>query len=252
MDTAIIRNSRIIKLILILIVGFICIAHVDAASNPGQQRRTIVKRQINPTERHEIIVLIHGLIRTTFSMHSLKSYLEKQGYQVYSYSYPSSKFTIKQHGIYLNQFISRLLKDNPGVRVDFVTHSLGGIITREALSKLTPKQLKNIGCLIMLAPPNHGSQLAKLSTKMFPIFTSSIKPLAELSSDESSYVHRVPVPNIKIGVIAGRYDSKVPPAYARLDGQADYEIVNSTHTFIMDNSQTKKLIMNFLEKGKFR
>lgn len=202
--------------------------------------------------RRELIVLIHGLIRSSVSMHPLKTYLEKQGYQVYSYSYPSAKYTIEQHGTNLNQFINELLIKNPGVKIDFITHSLGGIIAREALSHLSSKQLKNIGCLIMLAPPNQGSDLAKLSIQMLPLITSSIKPLAELSSDESAYVHRVPIPKIKIGIIAGRYDAKVPPASTWLEGQEKPVVINSTHTFIMNNPQTKKLISIFLEKGTFK
>ncbi|VEB38835.1 lipase LipB [Legionella cherrii] len=137
------------------------------------------------------------------------------------------------------------------MKVSFITHSLGGIITRQALSTWSQEQLKQIGCLIMLAPPNQGSKLAQLSSKIFPMFTSPIKPLAELSSEQTSYVHRVPVPNIKIGIIAGRYDAKVPPESARLQGQNDPIIVNSNHTFIMNNAKTRQLIMSFLRTGSF-
>lgn len=248
------KNNLIKRFILLLSIGLSCMVPAYASSSDFKRATSLITPnvQVKPAHRREIIVLIHGLIRSTLSMYPLKSYLERQGYQVYSYSYPSARYTIQQHGAYLNQFINELLAKNPGVKIDFITHSLGGIITREALSKLTTKQLKNVGCLIMLAPPNQGSKLAKLSTKMFPLFTFPIKPLAELSSDKSSYVHRVPVPNIKIGIIAGRYDAKVPPEAARLDGQAEPVVINSTHTFIMNNAQTKKLITNFLERGTFK
>jgi hypothetical protein len=103
----------------------------------------------------------------------------------------------------------------------------------------------------MLAPPNQGSRLAKLSTKIFPMFTSPIKPLAELSSEQTSYVHRVPIPNIKMGIIAGKYDAKVPPDSARLQEQNELRVVSSNHTFIMNNARSRQLIMNFLAKGTF-
>jgi predicted alpha/beta hydrolase family esterase len=248
------KNYFITKFILLLNIGLICMVQAYAFS-PDLKRQTSLTAptaQVKPEPRREIIVLVHGLIRSTLSMYPLKSYLERQGYQVYSYSYPSARYTIQQHGASLNQYIKDLLAKNPGVKIDFITHSLGGIITREALAKLSAKQLKNVGCLIMLAPPNQGSKLAKLSTTLFPMFTFPIKPLAELSSDKSSYVHRVPVPNIKIGIIAGRYDAKVPPEFARLAGQEEPVVINSTHTFIMNNAQTKKLITTFLEKGTFK
>jgi Putative serine esterase (DUF676) len=190
-------------------------------------------------------------MRTTLSMYPLKSYLTKQGYEVYSYSYPSPKYTIKRHAMYLNDYIVDLAKKNPGVKINFVTHSLGGIITREAIAQLPEKDLKNIGVLIMLAPPNQGSYLAKLSTTLFPIITLVIKPLAQLSSEQTAYVHHVPIPNIKMGIIAGRFDAKVPPSSAILKSNIATVVVNSTHTFIMNNSHTKRLIVSFLKTGGF-
>jgi hypothetical protein len=190
-------------------------------------------------------------MRTSLSMSQLHYFLERQGYQVYSYSYPSAKNSIHEHAINLNQFIQTLIVQHPESHFYLVTHSMGGIIARDALAQLPLIQLNKVSGLIMLAPPNQGSVLAKFSTKVFPIISYFIKPLAELSSDKTSYVHNVPIPKVKIGIIAGRYDAKVPPTSARLKGLTEPEIVNSTHTFIMNNAQTKKLIMNFLEKGSF-
>ena len=200
---------------------------------------------------HEVVVLIHGLMRSSRSMTPLKSSLEQNGYRVYYYNYHSARYTILEHGIALNHYIDNLLEKNSGIKIHFITHSLGGIIVREALSKRSKKQLKNIGYLIMLAPPNQGSELATLSTKLFPLITSSIKPLAELGSEKQSYVHHIPVPPIKIGIIAGRYDAKVPPLAAGLPGLPPPVIVNTNHTFIMSNARTKELVLNFLENGRF-
>ncbi len=205
------------------------------------------------TQMHQqkAIILIHGLMRTPASMFFLRSYLKNQGYPVYSYNYPSAKNTIHEDGIYLNHYIKQFLIKHPNITVYFITHSLGGIIARDALAQLPANQLKRIGGLIMLAPPNQGSALAKFSTKVFPMISYFIRPLNELSSEQNSYVHKVPVPKIKIGIIAGRYDAKVPPASARLEGQEEPVVVNSTHTFIMNNAQTKIFIKRFLENGSF-
>ena len=83
------------------------------------------------------------------------------------------------------------------------------------------------------------------------MISSSIKPLAELSSDKSAYVHRVPVPKVKMGIIAGRFDAKVPPSAAYLNEKTDLIVVNASHPFIMNHPKTKKLVLNFLEKGRF-
>ncbi|PWY53823.1 lipase [Legionella qingyii] len=250
MTATILKTRQFAQLVLMILIGMSCLAQAYALL-PNHRQTHVASSSVQVRHNQEIIVLVHGLMRTSLSMWPLKNYLKRQGYEVYSYSYPSPKYSIQEHGIYLNRFIKNLLEKNPGVKINFVTHSLGGIITREALSNLSQKQLKNIGSLIMLAPPNQGSKLAKLSTTMFPLFTSPIKPLSELSSDRSSYVHHVPVPNIKIGIIAGRYDAKVPPESARLEGQNEPIIVNSNHTFIMNNTKTRQLIMSFLRKGSF-
>ncbi|BCA96830.1 lipase [Legionella antarctica] len=241
------------KFILLLSFGIIYI-NQSVAFLPNSNMQTPTATLIVPVKakhHQEVIVLIHGLLRSYLSMKPLKLYLETQGYQVYYYNYPSARYTIHEHASYLNQFIRHLSANNSRVKIHFVTHSLGGIIVREALSKWSPNQLKHIGSLIMLAPPNQGSLLAKLSTEMFPLITSSIKPLAELSSEKKSYVHRVPVPNIKMGIIAGRFDAKVPPSAARIQGQTAPIVINSTHTFIMNHAKTRKLIMTFLKKGSF-
>ncbi len=199
----------------------------------------------------EIIVLIHGLMRTYMSMSPLKAYFEKQGYTVYYYKYTSARYSIHEHSTDLNRYVIDLLEKNPGSKVHFITHSLGGVIIREALVKLPKEQLKNISSVVMLAPPNQGSALAKFSTKALPMLNYFVKPLAELSSEQAAYVHHVPIPNIKIGIIAGRFDAKVPPSSARLEGVPEPVVVNATHTFIMNHTRTKELIKNFLETGSF-
>lgn len=249
-----IRNQLlIIQFILMLCIGagIVLPAYADFLHSNSSSRATASEVNNKEKNKRELVVLIHGLMRTSMSMSLLKSFLEHQGYTVYSYSYPSPKYTIHEHSVHLAQYIGQVLENNPGVKIHFITHSLGGIIVREALAKMPESQLKNIGYLIMMAPPNQGSFLAKVSTKLFPLFTSPIKPLAELSSEESSYVHHVPVPKIKMGIIAGRFDAKVPPSSADLDGKADIVVINSTHTFIMNNFKTQKLILHFLEKGTF-
>ena len=199
----------------------------------------------------QIVVLIHGLMRTTGSMSLMADYLNKEGYQVYSYDYPSMKNSLHEQGVSLHESIIKLLAEHPGTKISFVTHSMGGIIARDALAQLSPDQLKQIGSLVMLAPPNQGSSLAKTFNRTLPMVSYFIKPMADLSSDKASYVHQVPIPKVKMGIIAGRYDVKSPPAETRLKGQPEPIIVDSVHTFIMDNPQTKILVARFLQKGSF-
>jgi predicted alpha/beta hydrolase family esterase len=246
------NKKQIAKFILMMFIGLTYMVCAHAALPKTQTKIIAPVTLAQATPHREIVVLVHGLMRTSMSMGPLKIYLERHGYEAHVYSYPSPRHSIHEHAVRLHQYIEQLMAENPGVKVHFVTHSLGGIISREAVSNLSKKQFKNVGYLVMMAPPNQGSRLAKISTKIMPMISSAIKPLAELSSDQSAYVHHVPIPNIKMGIIAGRFDAKVPPSYARLQGQAEPIVINTTHTFIMNNATAKKLIVTFLDKGTFK
>ena len=200
----------------------------------------------------ESIVLVHGLMRSSKSMHHLGEYLRHNGYEIYLYNYPSTQYKIDEHGAQLKIFIDGILSETNNKKIHFITHSLGGIITREALGLLSKEQLKQCNSLIMLSPPNQGSPLAKLLIKYAPFITRFIHPLAELSCSHEAYVHQVAVPDgMMIGIIAGRFDAKTPPSVTTLNGQKDFLIINTTHTFIMNHPNTRKAIIKFLKYGNF-
>lgn len=202
---------------------------------------------------NNIIILIHGLMRTSKCMQGLASYLNREGYEIFLYEYASTEYTIKEHGSHLKKFIETIITSHPHKKLHFIGHSLGGIIAREALAQLTQEQLNVCVNLIMLAPPNRGSRLARFFVRTFPFTAKFVRPLTELSSDEEAYIHQVAIPEkINIGVIAGRFDAKAPPAFTHLKGQKDFLVVNAVHTFIMNHPKCRKAILHFLRVGVFQ
>ena len=215
----------------------------------------------NKPAQHSVI-LIHGLMRTAKSMQGLGKYLCKQGYNVYLYGYSSSEHQIQDHSIKFLSDLDKLLeqisnKNNKNNKklfgsVSIITHSLGGIIAREALSKLKSKNKGIIKNLIMLAPPNKGSKLARFMAKILPFWAKRVKPLSQLSDDPGAFVHQVAIPaGINIGIIAAKYDIKAPPAATGLNCKYDYFLVNAGHTFVMDNKKARQAILNYLSSGSF-
>lgn len=197
---------------------------------------------------HELIVLVHGLLRSHRNMYLLGRFLAANGYDVFNYDYASTRFNIKQHGTDLKNVIETIFKTHPDKKIHFITHSLGGIITREALSLLNKSDLNKIGKVIMLAPPTQGSAYARFFATHFPTVSNYIKPIAELSDAPNAYIHQVPVPeNIKIHIIAGRYDTIVPPATTALKNQPDILIVNINHTFIMNHAGAREAMLELLQ-----
>lgn len=196
-----------------------------------------------------MIILVHGLMRTDRSMYWLGKYLEKHGYRIHLYRYLSTKCKIAEHGEHLKKFIKNVLNKNSDIKLSFVTHSLGGIITREALSFLSEEELSRCKHLVMLSPPNKGSHLAKFFITFLPFLAKIIKPLSELSSNPDTYVHQVSIPKgVNISIISGKYDTTTPHSRTKLDGNHTHLIVNAGHTFIMNNSNARRAILELLSK----
>lgn len=215
-----------------------------------------------PAHAGEYVILLHGLGRTATSMKRVESRLTDGGYRVINISYPSTGQSIDQLA---TNFLPHLIQThvtNAPARVHFVTHSLGGILVRYYLREHT---LTNLGRVVMLCPPNQGSEVAD-QLKSNVLFQTALGPAGQVLGTSTQDVPGTLGPvNFDLGVITGDRslnpvfsylvpgpdDGKVAVASARVAGMRDFLVVHSSHTFIMMKDEVIQQIVTFLETGKF-
>ena len=150
-------------------------------------------------------------------------------------------------------FIAKFAERHLERKIHFVTHSMGGIITRMAVDSLVKTGGIGIafGRVVMFAPPNRGSMTAMRLSRL-TLLRKLLRPLPELSNAPNSKINSIPIPDaLEYGVITGRFDGKVSPEEAKLGCEKDYLIVNSFHSFIMNRPGLWRATAKFIESGSF-
>ncbi len=206
------------------------------------------------------VILLHGLARTESSMANIEKSLLKQGYKVINNTYPSREFTINELAI--KAIKPALLECQTEQSVNFVTHSLGGILVRQYLQDHT---IENLKYTVMLGPPNQGSEVVDKLAQV-PGFKFINGPSGlQLGTSAQSVPNTLEQTNMDVGIIAGtqsinwvlsslipgKDDGKVSIKRTYLDGMKDHISLPVTHTFMMKDPQVIQQIIHFLEYGQF-
>jgi pimeloyl-ACP methyl ester carboxylesterase len=207
----------------------------------------------------QAVILIHGLARTARSMNRLRRVLSQQGYAVYNFAYPSRHYPVADlTRKYLAPAVDGLLG---ATKIHFVTHSLGGILVRHYLARERPANLRRV---VMLAPPNHGSEIVDRFGRTWWFKLINGPAGSELGTDEKSVPQSLGPADFPLGIIAGDRsldpcslflprpsDGKVSVASTRLDGMADFRVVPYGHTFLMKRPEVIRQVCAFLAHGRF-
>ena len=211
----------------------------------------------------ECVVLLHGLARSSLSMEPMARVLEESGFHVANVDYASRDYPIE----YLapravGSGIKECESNGEISAVHFVTHSLGGILVRYYFAD---NDLDLMGRVVMLAPPNQGSNAAD-ALRDLPGYEWLNGPAGyQLGKGEESVPLRLGTPSFEFAVVAGDRtidpvtsavlenpdDGRVSVSDTKLDGMRDFRVVGSSHAFIMQKDEVFTLVKNFLGHGSF-
>ncbi len=219
------------------------------------------QRRLRADSPQDTVILLHGLGRSRLSMQWLARQFTNAGYTVVNEGYPSTRLGIAEAADHLHQRLAPRLGTVPG-RVHFVTHSLGGIVVRDLLQRHRPA---NLGRVVMLGPPNQGSELVDRLARN-PVYRWATGPAGqELGTAPTSTPNLLGPVDFEVGVIAGRSslnplfsswlkgpnDGKVSVARAAVPGLTDLFVVPRSHTYLMRSGEVARQALHFIAHGRF-
>ncbi|WP_284384013.1 esterase/lipase family protein [Litoribrevibacter albus] len=213
------------------------------------------------TRKNECVILLHGLAKTKRSMSKLNRALKEAGYTTVNHDYPSRSGSIPHLA---ETHINQALTQCPDTAtIHFVTHSLGGILVRQYLQN---HSIKNLGRVVMLGPPNQGSEVVD-KLHGLPGFELIGGPSSlELGTKENSIPRQLGPANFELGIIAGsrsinlilstllpgQDDGKVSVSNTKVEGMKQHIVLPVTHPFMMKNANVIAQVKSFLAQGEFQ
>lgn len=211
----------------------------------------------------ECVVLLHGLARSANSMLIMEWNLKRFGYDVVNVDYPSKEATIED--LADRAIPDALYSCRDAKTVHFVTHSMGGILLRYYMERVSHHPAR-LGRSVMLGPPNHGSPVIDQMHDVpgFELWNGIAG--MQLGTGEDSLPSQLGPVSFELGVIAGEQslnpllssmiegpnDGKVSVESTKVEGMSDHLVLPVTHTFMMNNPTVLEQVVYFLAHGEFK
>ena len=213
-------------------------------------------------QKHECVILLHGLARSSRSFDYMGERLSSAGYDVINLDYPSRDQTIEM--LVKNHLVDvvEACKSIQPKKIHFVTHSMGGILVRQYLAN---HDLDSLGHVVMLSPPNQGSEVVDVMGRVPGFFALNGPAGQQLATNDESLPNTLGPVNYSVGVITGnksinpilsmlipgKNDGKVSIKRAKVAGMSDFLVVPHSHPMIMRSDAVIRQTIAYLETGRF-
>ncbi len=210
----------------------------------------------------DCVVLIHGVNRSWRAMRPMARALQIGGYNTVNVDYPSRAGTVDKiapmavgNGLAQCRAIG-------AETIHFVTHSIGGILVRYEQQRAP---IPELGRVVMLAPPNQGSEVVDKTRFLPGAGLVGGQALLQLGTTDDDVPAQLGAVDFEVGVIAGTGtmnpwmsamlpdpdDGKVSVVRTRVDGMADFLIVEDNHHYIVEDEIVIRNTIRFLNTGAF-
>ena len=245
------------------------------------------KKNDDSRKNQDFLVLLHGIYGKSSDMESIAQNF-KDNYRIINIQYPTTKETAEEiSDLYIEPNIENIKEQifsenfhkkignqyyeiaensnkinknfNQNIKINFVAHSMGTGILRYYLKE---NPLENLGKVVFISPPSHGSHLADVPfVDKLPSMLGKVVP--QFSTKKDSFVNQLGEPDynymILIGnktnnllysmIIRGKDDGMVPLKTAKMRSDNFKIIENTTHTSILKDRRTMKEISEFLKNS---
>lgn len=222
-----------------------------------------IEQKLATTPTSEWVVLLDGIGPNFFQMKWMAGSLNKAGFNTALITYPSTRYPIETLvSDHIGPALKAALPADHSV-VHFVVLSMGGIIVRAMMrSEHRPDKL---GRVVMLAPPNQGSETADFLKNWF-IYRWGMGPAGqELTTAADSVPNTLGPADFDVGILTGYWsydpwfywlfsgpnDGKVAVERAKLEGMRAFKSVPASHYDIMLRKSVQADTVHFLRQGTF-
>ena len=204
-----------------------------------------------------VVFLLHGLGKGPLDMTPMEMTLRHHGWEVVNWRYNSTQKSINM----LADDLARALVPYADHRVNFVGHSMGGIVVRAYLQRHKPA---NVGRLVMIGSPNNGAAIAGMLGDLM-VYQLMLGPAGQQLRRNSSFMRTLEPPTCEFGIIAGGKgddvgilkllpgdnDGIVEVESTRLPGAADFVLVPYVHAALPMMPRVVRETEHFLRTGTF-